>query len=168
MLTTIAEIGSHSDAFNISLGSAVFDRVNERFYMRRNGGLLTVMMSGEAIVEGDEAFNELSIIGGMAQPTGVGIDERRDLPERRAAFTASPNPFSTQVELTLGATSGEAVRLEVYDPLGRRIETLFSGRLPVDQQHRFSFRAEGLPSGLYFVRYSGPGFSEVKAIVLAR
>ena len=81
---------------------------------------------------------------------------------------AHPNPFavSTTFALTVPRT-GNAV-VEVFDLLGRRVATLHDGPLTAEVEHRFTFAARDLPSGLYLVRATGDGFTEARRVTLSR
>jgi hypothetical protein len=75
--------------------------------------------------------------------------EPRELP---AEFTMAtfPNPFNSTLTIRLFAPDAEIVRVELFDILGRQVQTIWSG--PVIYEQRVSFAAGDLPSGLYFVR----------------
>ncbi len=57
------------------------------------------------------------------------------------------------LEMNLLETS--AVKIEVYDMLGRKTEGIFSGELP-EGNHQMAF-GEALASGMYFVRFEVSG-----------
>lgn len=61
-----------------------------------------------------------------------------------------PNPFnpSTNITFTLN-TSGE-VTLEVYNAIGRKVESIITGTRLSAGEHNYTFNAEGLSSGLYY------------------
>ena len=61
-----------------------------------------------------------------------------------------PNPFnpSTNIAFTLN-TSGE-VTLEVYNAIGRKVESIITGTRLSAGEHNYTFNAEGLSSGLYY------------------
>jgi hypothetical protein len=114
------------------------------------------------------------LIEGIVDPSGLALrgtsaaTSIREIPDSFTSPTLSaayPNPFSTQtnVELTLG--SAQHVRVDVYDVLGRRVAILHQGWLSADQQHRFAFAPDDLPSGVYFVHASGAGFRTSQQVV---
>ncbi|MFQ5570350.1 MAG: T9SS type A sorting domain-containing protein [Rhodothermales bacterium] len=91
-----------------------------------------------------------------------------ELPEVYALSAAYPNPFNPQTQFTLSVAREQAVRVEVYDVMGRRIATLFDGVLRANQAHPFAFDASSLPSGLYFYRAIGETFTETRSMVLQK
>ncbi len=62
-----------------------------------------------------------------------------------------PNPFdgATTIPFHLGRPGN--ARLDVYDVLGRKVETLLAGYLP-GGAHQAAWHATGLPPGMYFGR----------------
>lgn len=81
---------------------------------------------------------------------------------------AYPNPFNPQTTFTLQVGHAQPVQVAIYDVTGRRVETLYQGRLAAEAVHRFTFDARGLPSGTYFYHVSGPGFSQSRPITLMK
>lgn len=61
-----------------------------------------------------------------------------------------PNPASALTVVAVNASRSVEATIEVVDVLGRKIETLFEGRLPKGESKHF-FHAENYPSGTYFV-----------------
>ncbi len=85
-----------------------------------------------------------------------------------------PNPFnpSTRIEYTVGGDRGQgsgvsAVRLVIYDVLGRTVATLVNEWKPAGI-YTVQFSAAGLASGVYFYRLTAGSFAETKAMMLIR
>ncbi len=78
-----------------------------------------------------------------------------------------PNPFnnSTRIEFELPAST--EVELVLYEQSGRRVRTLFEGRLPAGT-HMVELSAGDLPSGVYFYRLKAAGFSGTNKLLLIR
>ncbi len=64
---------------------------------------------------------------------------------------AFPNPFASAATLRFGLAEAGAVRLAVYDVLGREVAVLAEGRAEAGE-HEVSFDGRGLPSGVYVWR----------------
>ena len=62
-----------------------------------------------------------------------------------------PNPFTDETIISFALPEASDVALEVYDALGRRIETLVNKTM-VSGNHRIVFNASHLPGGIYFYR----------------
>jgi hypothetical protein len=87
-----------------------------------------------------------------------GPDEERT--ERSAQpVRAAPNPFRGQTTLRFRLDEAARVRLTLYDARGRRLRTLFEGRVAAGQQVRVPWRAGGRASGVYFFRLIDTGGS---------
>lgn len=88
-----------------------------------------------------------------------------------AAYTLTrpyPNPAAQSAELALRVREAQHVRAEVYDYLGRRVETLHDGMVPANQTKRLVLNAGALPSGAYFVRVVGQGFETTRTVTLVK
>jgi hypothetical protein len=90
-----------------------------------------------------------------------------DLPVGFGLGAAYPNPFNpvTVVPFTLPET-GHA-ELAVYNTSGDRVAVLHSG-MTQRGNHRVSFDASGLPSGVYFARLSCQGATDSRKLVLVK
>ncbi len=79
------------------------------------------------------------------------LDITSALPDEDLLAQNYPNPFrgSTRIEFALNRDSD--VRIEVYDNIGRRVQTLVDRHLP-EGFHHVDFDAGGLASGVYFYR----------------
>src|SRR5690606_24293577 len=64
-----------------------------------------------------------------------------------------PNPFRTHATVQLSAVGEGAVRIELYDALGRRVRILHDGPPPADGGVLLD--RQDLPGGVYFVRLVG-------------
>lgn len=102
--------------------------------------------------------------------TGIGDGDMPDvnfLPGEIGLFRNYPNPFnsSTLIEYELPAQS--IVRIDIYDILGRRIQTLQSGLMPAGR-HRVVWDVVNVMSGLYFCRIKAGDCSETRKMVLLK
>jgi hypothetical protein len=74
-------------------------------------------------------------------------------PSDIASLDNFPNPFNLSTEVHFNTLKDGEVSVEVYDLLGRKIETVFEGFRPAGS-HRLVWDAESLASGVYFLRLS--------------
>ncbi len=66
-------------------------------------------------------------------------------------FPAYPNPFNSTTTIRYGLPYPSNVSIQVYNPSGQRIGTLFEGYRQAGI-HTTTLPATNLPSGLYFVQ----------------
>jgi sugar lactone lactonase YvrE len=98
------------------------------------------------------------------EPTAV---EEPEIPNRASSLANYPNPFnsSTTIEYELVAPSN--VTLEIYDMLGRRVETLVRSYLPTGRHHAV-WHAVAMPSGIYFCKIRADGLTLSKRVLLLK
>jgi hypothetical protein len=87
-------------------------------------------------------------------------------PSNRLA-TRRPNPSRDGVAVSFRLLEASAVRLDVYDVLGRRVASLVDGPMPAGT-HRVAWDGEGVSAGLYVVRLTTPVRSAVTTAVRLR
>lgn len=93
---------------------------------------------------------------------------RPTLPER-FSLTAYPNPFNSAVRLRFEAAEIGIYEIALFDLLGRQVSTVWKG--PVGDIMEVSYRADALPSGVYFARARNAIFNRTVAttkVVLVR
>jgi hypothetical protein len=73
------------------------------------------------------------------------------LPSRYTLYQNYPNPFNGSTIILYDIPVAAHVEVTLYDILGRKVRTLFSGSQVAGTQ-RVSLEAEGLASGAYFYR----------------
>ncbi len=82
-------------------------------------------------------------------------------------MAAYPNPFNPLAEIRYALPQSGPVTLAVYDILGREVALLEQG-LRVAGEHRVTFDAGNLPSGLYFARLSAGSYHATQKLVLLK
>jgi hypothetical protein len=81
---------------------------------------------------------------------------------------ATPNPSAGSSSVTVTVAREQAVLVEVFDAIGRRVALLHNGVLTAGTEHAFALDAGALPDGTYHFRVNGVDFSEVRTLTLAR
>jgi len=85
--------------------------------------------------------------------------------ESRISFIA-PNPFNSSTNVVVDVAAPSALKLMLYDVLGREVMTVTNGAV-MPGRHSFSINGNHLAGGVYFVRASSPnGYEEVRKILL--
>ncbi len=78
-----------------------------------------------------------------------------------------PNPFDGATTISFHLSRPDYARLDVYDVLGRKVETLLAGYLP-GGAHQAAWHATGLPPGMYFGRLQADQEVRVLKMTLLR
>ena len=85
-------------------------------------------------------------------PTGAAGPGSSDSRPQAIALPGNyPNPFNPVTQIPFELPAAAQVRLDVYDVLGRRVATLVNEQVQAGD-HRVSFDATGLSSGVYIAR----------------
>jgi len=80
----------------------------------------------------------------------TGIDDRPGaLPTSITLDQNYPNPFNAETAIDFNLPTDSNIRLEIYDVLGRKVETLAEGRYAAGS-HKARWSADSYPSGTYF------------------
>jgi hypothetical protein len=95
---------------------------------------------------------------------------RTGAPALPAAFSLRqnyPNPFNPVTTISYDLPANAAVKLTVYDLLGREVAVLAEG-VQEAGTHDVVFDASGYPSGVYFYRIEAGAFSAARKLVLMK
>ena len=101
-------------------------------------------------------------------PSEVANEPTAGLPGGFQLSAAYPNPFRQEANLKLEVATPQAVRLEVYDMLGRRVALLHDGDLAAGREHVFTLSGAALSSGVYTVRAVGDSFTASSRVTLMK
>jgi hypothetical protein len=98
----------------------------------------------------------------------VGIDDYIErLPSQLALFQNYPNPFNAVTVIRYSLPEPSDVIIEIYDILGRKVETVVQGEQPAGY-HRAVWNATERSSGIYFYRIQTGDYSETRKMVLSK
>jgi hypothetical protein len=83
----------------------------------------------------------------------ISIDGDRPTPMPSGPFLSSnyPNPFNNSTVIKYGLTKTGSVRIDIYDILGRKVETIIN-KVQNPGYYEIRWEADNLPSGIYFYR----------------
>lgn len=128
-----------------------------------------LLYRGSGFVNTDVAAVKAVIDGELARIVSID-DDAIDRPSETRLLAPYPNPFnpSTVIGYEIsGDHTGSPVRVGIYDVLGREIAVLVDGVMPAGS-HSVPFSADGLSSGIYFVRLQTNATTQVRAISLVK
>jgi hypothetical protein len=97
----------------------------------------------------------------------LGIKEQGDLPKEFALMQNYPNPFNPTTTIHYDVPRTTALRLTVYDVLGREVRTLVN-ETKQPGRYEVTFNATNLASGVYLYRLQAGSFVETRRLCLLR
>jgi hypothetical protein len=95
------------------------------------------------------------------------IGENSRLPGKFELTQNYPNPFNASTTIEYGLPEAAHVRIQIYDLLGRKIETLVEEHKRAGQ-HQVGWDASGRSSGVYFYRIEAGDNIETKKMILLK
>ena len=102
--------------------------------------------------------NVVSVTGDDASPFKRIADEKEALPEEFDMGENYPNPFNPSTKLSYSVPERAEVTLEVFNILGRKVQTLVRGTKQAGS-YQVTFDASNLSNGIYIVRFTAQGQS---------
>jgi hypothetical protein len=170
-LVVVPTYGGGQDVFAATYDAGVFSSAdNGMYWVDANAGLIE--QEGNAL-----ACNSMHLFVGLS-PGGVWrrklsqlVPVENEHPFTPAAFALYqnyPNPFNSSTSILFELATRSHVRLQVLDPLGRVFANVESDRELEPGQHRWSFDASNLPSGVYLYRISADGFVATRKMSLVK
>ncbi len=91
-----------------------------------------------------------------------------DLAESYLIEAAYPNPFNPESTLRFGVQQAQHVDVGLYNTLGQRVQTLFTGMAESGRIQHVTINGSDLPSGMYLVRVVGERFAETQTVTLLK
>lgn len=91
----------------------------------------------------------------LSTSTGGGIatsnvnEEAINIPVSAELHQNYPNPFNPTTVISYQLSENSKVQLEVFDMLGRKVATLVNGNRQTAGEHKITFNASNLSSGVY-------------------
>ena len=104
--------------------------------------------------------------GGDSATVGV-MDNHPRVPDRFALLQNYPNPFNARTVIRYSLPSESDVSIQIFDILGRRVETLVQGEQRAGY-HQITWHAGEKSSGIYFYRIQAGEHSETRKMLLIR
>ena len=90
-----------------------------------------------------------------------------DVPRKAELYQNYPNPFNPQTTIEFCTAQSGTVKVEVFDLLGRRVETIFAGSLHAGR-HSLKWNARERASGVYICRLQSSRQTLVRKMLLIR
>ncbi|MEE9554896.1 MAG: C25 family cysteine peptidase [candidate division Zixibacteria bacterium] len=121
-------------------------------------------LGGGSVVEA--GIDEFKVDRLICQPT-LADDKPENLPGDFALLGSYPNPFNARAIIRYALPQVSDVTIEIYDLLGRRVETLVDGQKQAGYHH-VTWNADNFSSGVYFYRIQAADFSDTRRMLLLK
>ncbi|MDP8208528.1 MAG: T9SS type A sorting domain-containing protein [Candidatus Electryonea clarkiae] len=96
------------------------------------------------------------------------IETTLNIPDKYTLSAIYPNPFNSTTTISVGLPASSELKLNIFNITGQQVSTLANERYSPGY-HKFTFNADELPSGIYFIHASVPGkMDEVRKVMLIR
>ena len=95
------------------------------------------------------------------------INKRPNYPFQYKLYQNYPNPFNPSTKIRFTISKSEKVRIEVFNLLGQKIETLINKQMPTGL-HEIDYNVTELSSGIYLYRIKAGEFQEVRKMILLK
>jgi Secretion system C-terminal sorting domain len=109
----------------------------------------------------DWAYTTFDEFGTSVQDNGVLTPNEFELQQNY------PNPFNPSTQIAFNLKKAGVIQLAVYDVLGREVAQLVNRSMNAGD-HKITFIADELPSGVYFYKLTSGSASQVKKMVLMK
>ena len=146
--------------------------LNNYYDQAGSAGLWSVALTDDG---GFVAAGGTSQVGGSWQDAlimkldlATGIeDDFAGLPDKFELAQNYPNPFNMSTVISYELNNDMAVKLDIYDLLGRKIERLVDEKQTAGV-HRIRWHANDIASGIYFYRIQAGDYSDSKKMFLIK
>ena len=78
-----------------------------------------------------------------------------------------PNPFNPATTITYSIKEAGNVEIKIYDVLGREVVELLNKEMPAGL-YKINFKAENLPSGIYYYTLKVNSFAALRKMILLK
>jgi hypothetical protein len=96
-----------------------------------------------------------------------GINDEQFTPSEFRLFQNHPNPFNPTTKIKYQIPKQSFVTLKVYDVLGNEIVTLVNEEKSAGE-YEINFKANELPSGIYFYKLTAHNFTKIRKMLLIK
>ncbi len=140
---------------NIDCDPMFCDPETDNFYLAENSCCVGAGDNGE----------DIGALGVGCEPTVV--DEDQPLPSEFSFPQNYPNPFNARTVIEYTLSEASSVTIEIYDLLGRKVETLVESRRSPGY-YRINWDASDIPSGIYFAKLTTKQETAMIKTILAK
>jgi len=126
-----------------------------------------IFIANQFMQEFKRRYNDLGGTGTFVVPTYVSVEDENLAPTNIQLYQNFPNPFNPVTTITFTMPTEKFVSLSLFNSLGQNVKTLFQGEAQPGKTV-IDFKADGLPSGVYFYKLSSESQSQTKKAILLK
>jgi len=127
-----------------------------------------IVINGEAIDLHQESYIELSTITDEFAIVVGNVDAYLNpVPDKFGLGAAYPNPFNPTTNLNLAMNEDDFVNMSVYNIRGQIVEVLVDRNMRAGY-HNITWNADGISSGMYFVRVDTGSNTAIQKVMLLK
>jgi hypothetical protein len=82
-------------------------------------------------------------------------------------YQNSPNPFNNKTNIEFSINTDDVIKVSIYDILGYKVAELLNEKVLIGN-YRIQWKANNLPSGIYFLEITDGKYRETKAMQLLK
>jgi len=155
--------GTRSGVYHLGPGSTTWNSVSAGLILPQESSAVRALAADDsdlyaALYDGVWRV-PLSIVTSVNPPSPA--------PSSFALEQNYPNPFNPSTVITYRLPANSAVTLNVYDVLGRKVQTLINAREAAGT-HSVIFNASDLPSGVYLYRLQAGTFVQTRKLSVVK
>jgi len=161
---------SHNVSILLNNGDGTFQAADNYWA----GGYSSSVFAADLDNDGDNDLavtnansNDVSILINRTSETGIDNFNNSTMSYSISLSQNYPNPFNAQTTIQYSLPEQSNVTIDIFDLLGRKIETLAEGIKPAGNQQAI-WDASGQASGIYFYRIKAEDKAETKKMVLLK
>ncbi len=169
--------GEWGEPINVSQSPEIYEKMTRMSprVTELNDGLGSALLHITYVIFGNGDTDELAeseawYLRGVTvtppQITGI-EDNDGSQPQQFALHQNFPNPFNPTTTIAFSLQKSTEITLEVFSITGQKVATLVNGSKNAGE-HKITFDASNLGSGVYFYKLSAGSFSETKKMVLMK
>ncbi len=166
----VANWGSANVSVLLNNGDGMFQQAVNYGAGNRPWSVFAADLDGDGdndLAVANEGSDNVSILINLTTQTDVDDHVTESLPICFNISQNYPNPFNASTLIQYSLTEPSDVSIEIYDILGRKIETLFQAEQQAGY-HQVIWDAEDASSGMYFYRIQAGDYSEAKKMLLLK
>lgn len=158
---------SDSSSLGLPVWSAYNAGQRDTYFINGEGVLDTVFNLTPYLPDDINSFNYLYDLIISINSGSLDISEQHYKNDYLMIEKAFPNPFNSSTEIRFNIFTSSNVRLEVFNVLGKKVETLINKPMAQGYYSRI-WNSKDIQSGTYFIRLSNNKNNEVQKISIIK